>query len=231
MWRPTSPSATAPGRSSTSCWTGTAVSTGWSITFGGLDSRSSFLDVTDDQWSVTFELNFHSAVRMSRAAIPALLVQGGGSLVHVASEAARFPDTTLVDYAAAKTALLSVSKTLAAEFGLRGIRSNIVSPGPTRTRLWDTPGGFAEQLAAQFDLPIEEGHRALRPRSARTAHWTARHARRCRQGDRPPAVAAGRSGHRCRVGDRRRLAAANLTRPFTEEDFGCCSVTAGWYSR
>lgn len=70
--------------------------------------------------------------------------------------AARFPDTPLVDYAAAKTALLSVSKTLAAEFGQRGIRSNIVSPGPTRTRLWDAPGGFAEQLAAQFDLPIEE---------------------------------------------------------------------------
>lgn len=123
---------------------------------GGLDTRSSFLDVTDDQWLATFELNFHSAVRMSRAAIPALLRHGGGSLVHVASEAARFPDTPLVDYAAAKTALLSVSKTLAAEFGQRGIRSNIVSPGPTRTWLWDAPGGFAEQLAAQFDLPIEE---------------------------------------------------------------------------
>lgn len=76
--------------------------------------------------------------------------------MHVASEAARFPDPPLVDYAAAKTALLSVSKTLAAEFGQRGIRSNIVSPGPTRTWLWDAPGGFAEQLAAQFDLPIEE---------------------------------------------------------------------------
>lgn len=49
-----------------------------------------------------------------------------------------------------------MSKTLAAEFGQRGIRSNIVSPGPTRTRLWDEPGGFAEQLATQFDLPIEE---------------------------------------------------------------------------
>lgn len=124
-------------------------------TVGGLDVRSGFLDVTDEQWLDTFELNFHSAVRMSRAALPTL-VRSGGSVVHVASEAARFPDVPLVDYAAAKTALLSLSKTLAAEFGPHGVRSNVVSPGPTRTWLWDAPGGFAEQLAARFDLPVEQ---------------------------------------------------------------------------
>jgi NAD(P)-dependent dehydrogenase (short-subunit alcohol dehydrogenase family) len=123
---------------------------------GGLDARTGFLDVTDDEWRATFELNFHSAVRMTRAALPAMLSRDGGSLVHVASEAARFPDVPLVDYAAAKTALLSVSKTLAVEFGGRGIRSNVVSPGPTRTRLWDAPGGFAEQLAAEFEMTAED---------------------------------------------------------------------------
>lgn len=80
---------------------------------GALVSRIGFLDVTDDQWHATFELNFHAAVRMARAALPALIDQGAGSIVHVSSEAGRFPDTPLVDYAASKTALLSVSKTLA----------------------------------------------------------------------------------------------------------------------
>ncbi|WP_433330827.1 SDR family NAD(P)-dependent oxidoreductase [Spirillospora sp. CA-294931] len=121
-----------------------------------LTSRIGFLDVTDEQWHDSFELNLHAAVRMTRAALPALIDQGAGSLVHVASEAARFPDTPLVDYAAAKTALLSVSKTLAGEFGRCGIRSNVISPGPTRTRLWDAPGGFADQLAAQYGLPVDE---------------------------------------------------------------------------
>ncbi|MFJ2189821.1 SDR family NAD(P)-dependent oxidoreductase [Kitasatospora sp. NPDC087861] len=118
---------------------------------GGLQARTGFLDVADEQWHRTFDLNFHSCVRMTRAALPALL-ERGGSLVHVTSEAARLPDVPLVDYAAAKTALLSVSKTLAVEFGPHGVRSNVVSPGPTRTRLWDAPGGFAEQLGAQFGL-------------------------------------------------------------------------------
>ena len=123
---------------------------------GGLDSRSGFLDVTDEHWKATFELNFFSAMRFTRAALPALLERGAGSVVHVASEAARFPDYPLVDYAATKTAMLSVSKSLAAEFSPRGIRSNVISPGPTRTALWDAPGGFTEQLAERFGLPPEE---------------------------------------------------------------------------
>ncbi|MEJ2852392.1 MULTISPECIES: SDR family NAD(P)-dependent oxidoreductase [unclassified Saccharothrix] len=122
---------------------------------GGVTPRDGFLAVTDEDWAATFELNLHSLVRFSRAALPAL-VEHGGALVHVASEAARFPDYPMVDYAAAKTAVLSVSKSLAAEFGGRGVRSNVVSPGPTRTWLWDRPGGFAEKLAERFGLPVEE---------------------------------------------------------------------------
>ncbi|GGT64708.1 SDR family NAD(P)-dependent oxidoreductase [Streptomyces purpureus] len=123
---------------------------------GGLTSRTSFLDVTDEQWKATFELNFHSLVRVTRAALPALLESGDAAIVHLASEAARFPDAPLVDYAATKTALLSLSKSLAAEFSPRGVRSNIVSPGPTRTALFDAPGGFAEQLAARFDMSADD---------------------------------------------------------------------------
>ncbi|MFE3560550.1 SDR family NAD(P)-dependent oxidoreductase [Streptomyces sp. NPDC059193] len=123
---------------------------------GALESRTGFVDITDEQWNSTFEVNFHSAVRMTRAALPALLETGAGAIVHIASEAARFPDPGIVDYAATKTALLSVSKSLAAEFGLRGVRSNVVSPGPTRTALFDAPGGFAEQLGERFGLRPDE---------------------------------------------------------------------------
>ncbi|KPC59763.1 SDR family NAD(P)-dependent oxidoreductase [Streptomyces chattanoogensis] len=126
---------------------------------GGLTARSGFLEVSDEEWRATFDLNFHSLVRMTRAALPALLERGTGALVHIASEAARFPDVVAVDYAASKTAVLSVNKTLAAEFGPRGVRSNVVSPGPTRTALWDAPGGFADQLAARFGVTAEAAMR------------------------------------------------------------------------
>ena len=67
---------------------------------GGLQARTSFLDVTDEQWLATFNLNFHAARRMSRAAVPAMLASGGGSLVHLGSDSALRPPGRLGDQAA-----------------------------------------------------------------------------------------------------------------------------------
>jgi NAD(P)-dependent dehydrogenase (short-subunit alcohol dehydrogenase family) len=114
---------------------------------GGLQARTSFLDITDEQWLATFNLNFHAARRMSRAAVPAMLASGGGSLVHLGSDSARLPEIGNLDYAAAKLPLLALSTSLATEFGPQGIRSNVVVPGPTRTPLYDRPGGFGDQAA------------------------------------------------------------------------------------
>ena len=114
---------------------------------GGLQLHSGFLDISEEQWLAAFQLNFHAARRMSRAALPPLLAGDGGSIVHVASESARLPAVFNPDYAAAKLAVLSMSKALAAEFTPHGVRSNDVTPGMTRTPLYDRPGGFGDQIA------------------------------------------------------------------------------------
>jgi NAD(P)-dependent dehydrogenase (short-subunit alcohol dehydrogenase family) len=82
---------------------------------GGLQLHSGFLGITEQQWLDAFQLNFHAARRMSYAALPALLKCEGGSIVHVASESARLPAVFNPDYAAAKLAVLSMSKALATE--------------------------------------------------------------------------------------------------------------------
>jgi NAD(P)-dependent dehydrogenase (short-subunit alcohol dehydrogenase family) len=122
---------------------------------GGLHVRTSFLDTTDEQWLATFDLDFHAARRISRAAVPAMLASGGGSLVHVSSDSGRRPEIANVDYAAAKLPLLALSKSLAIEFSPQGIRSNVVVSGPTRTELYDRPGGFAEQAAKIWGIDKE----------------------------------------------------------------------------
>ena len=122
---------------------------------GGLQARTSFLDITDEQWLATFELNFHAARRMSRATVPAMLDSGGGSLVHVGSDSARLPEIGNMDYAAAKLPLLALSASLATEFSPRGVRSNVVIPGPTRTPLYDRPGGFGDQAAELWNTDRE----------------------------------------------------------------------------
>jgi NAD(P)-dependent dehydrogenase (short-subunit alcohol dehydrogenase family) len=113
---------------------------------GGLRLHSGFLGITEEEWLDAFQLNFHAARRMSQAALPAL-IEDGGSMVHVASESARLPAVFNPDYAAAKLAVLSMSKALATEFTPQGVRSNVVTPGMTRTPLYDRPGGFGDQIA------------------------------------------------------------------------------------
>src|SRR5258707_14351889 len=90
-----------------------------------------FLGTSDDEFAWAMQTNFFSALRATRAAVPAMLSQGAGSIVNIASVNAFFePDAGVLDYGAAKAALLNLTKSLAQEFGPRGVRVNAISPGP-----------------------------------------------------------------------------------------------------
>jgi NAD(P)-dependent dehydrogenase (short-subunit alcohol dehydrogenase family) len=116
---------------------------------GGVRPRvGGFESVTDDEWMGTFQLDALTAIRMTRAALPALRQAGRGSVVTVASVNARLPDPAVIDYSAAKAALVSFSKALSKEVGGGGIRINTVSPGPVATDLWLGDGGVAATLSA-----------------------------------------------------------------------------------
>jgi NAD(P)-dependent dehydrogenase (short-subunit alcohol dehydrogenase family) len=106
-----------------------------------------FLKVTDEQWLASVNLNLMAAVRTTRAALPLMLANGGGSIVNVSSVNAFLPDPAVIDYSAAKAALASFSKAISKEFGAQGIRVNTVSPGPVATALWLGDDGVAARVA------------------------------------------------------------------------------------
>ena len=116
--------------------------------------RDGFLDVDDRGWHELLELNFFSMVRCCRAAIPRMLEQGRGSIVSLSSDAGHMPGPYFVDYAVSKGMIRLLSKALASEFAARGIRSNTVSPGPTRTAPWES-GEFIDALAAEWEIDRE----------------------------------------------------------------------------
>lgn len=117
--------------------------------------RGGFLSVRDDQWRALIELNFLSMVRCCRAAIPHMRSAGGGSIVSIASDTARVPAPFFVDYSVTKAAILTLSRALANEFAADDIRSNCVSPGPTRTAPFGESGHF-EALAKARGISREE---------------------------------------------------------------------------
>src|SRR5882757_3947601 len=107
-----------------------------------------FLGTSDDEFAWAMETNFFAALRASRAVLPAMLGRGAGSIVNVASVNAFFePDAGVLDYGAAKAALLNLTKSLAQEFGPKGITVNAVSPGPVSTDLWLGADGVAHTVA------------------------------------------------------------------------------------
>jgi NAD(P)-dependent dehydrogenase (short-subunit alcohol dehydrogenase family) len=112
-----------------------------------------FLATTDDDFKWAFEINFLTAVRATRAAVAAMVEQGSGAIVNVASVNAFYhPDSVVMDYGAAKAALVNLTKALSQELGPRGIRINSVSPGPVATDFWLGPNGVAATVADRMGV-------------------------------------------------------------------------------
>jgi NAD(P)-dependent dehydrogenase (short-subunit alcohol dehydrogenase family) len=103
-----------------------------------------FLSITDADFEASLQLDFFAAMRATRAAVADMLPRHSGAIVNVASVNAFFhPDGLVLDYGAAKAALLNAAKALSQELGPQGIRINSVSPGPVETDLWLGDHGVA----------------------------------------------------------------------------------------
>ncbi len=108
-----------------------------------------FLGTSDEEFQWAMQMNFFTGLRATRAALVPMVEQGSGAIVNVASVNAFFqPDAATIDYGAAKAALVNLSKSLAQEFGPKGVRVNCVSPGPVGTDLWLGEHGVAATVAA-----------------------------------------------------------------------------------
>lgn len=105
---------------------------------GGVKMARGFLDTDEQTWRRTFDLNFFSAVRATRAALPSL-VERRGAIVNIGSVNSKLVEPGLVHYSAAKAALTVLGKALSKEFSPLGVRVNTISPGPVRTRIWSNP--------------------------------------------------------------------------------------------
>src|SRR6202011_1508402 len=106
-----------------------------------------FLGTSDEEFEWAMRMNFFTGLRATRAALGPMIEQGSGSIVNVASINSFFqPDAATIDYGVAKAAVVNFSKSLAQEFGPKGLRGNCVSPGQVSTDLWLGEHGVAETI-------------------------------------------------------------------------------------
>jgi NAD(P)-dependent dehydrogenase (short-subunit alcohol dehydrogenase family) len=104
----------------------------------------SLVDVSDEQFDETMKTNVYATFWITKAALPHL--RPGATIITTSSNQAYTPSENLVDYATTKAAVNTFSKALAQQLAPKGIRVNIVAPGPIWTPLQTAGGQIIEEL-------------------------------------------------------------------------------------
>jgi len=101
------------------------------------------LDASDEEWERCLSVQIRGTNNCTRAVLPYMLEQSGGSIVNVVSIQAMVGCPTSVAYTTAKAALLGLTLSVAYDYGPHNIRVNSLSPGPIQTRISPKPGESA----------------------------------------------------------------------------------------
>lgn len=99
----------------------------------GIIRRASVLDTSEEEWDRAMAVNVKSVFLMSRAAIPAIVRSGGGSIVNTASGWGLVGGRNAASYCASKGAVVNLTRAMALDHAGQNIRVNCVCPGDTDT--------------------------------------------------------------------------------------------------
>ena len=135
------------------------------------EADHSVIDTEVDVWDAVMAVNVRGVYLGCKYAIPAMEAGGGGSIINIASFVAILGCSVPQDaYTASKGAVLSLTRSLAVQFGPVGIRTNAICPGPIETPLlmdWLLKDETAKQLrlarnpTGRFGKPEEIVHMAV----------------------------------------------------------------------
>ena len=101
----------------------------------GWDMFKPFVKTNPQEWDKLIQINLVGMLNMHFAVLKGMVERNSGSIVNIASDAARVGSSGEAVYAACKGGLLSFSKTLAREHSRHNIKINVICPGPTDTAL------------------------------------------------------------------------------------------------
>jgi meso-butanediol dehydrogenase / (S,S)-butanediol dehydrogenase / diacetyl reductase len=128
----------------------------------GIEGEGSVTAMTQHTWRAVMDANLEATMQIARAAIPAMLGGGGGSVVNVSSLAAHVAPGEMAAYVTSKTAILGLTRSMAVDYGSRGVRVNTLCPGWVRTPMSrDEMSMYAQAKGITTDEAVAHATRYL----------------------------------------------------------------------
>jgi short-subunit dehydrogenase len=122
----------------------------------GMSLNGSLLENGSSDISRIIALNITAPARLAAAAIKAFVAQGNGAVINIASVLALAPERYDGIYSGSKSFLLNLSQSMTAHYANKGVYTQAVLPGATRTELWERSGKDLNSFPIEMLMEVED---------------------------------------------------------------------------
>ena len=136
----------------------------------GITADTLLVRMSEDDWSSVIDTNLTGSFRLAKRAVSKMMRARRGRIIFISSVVGLLGSGGQVNYAASKAGLVGMARSIAREYGARGITANVVAPGFVETDMTDT---LSDELKAQYKAQVPLGRYASTDEIASAVTWLA----------------------------------------------------------
>jgi NAD(P)-dependent dehydrogenase (short-subunit alcohol dehydrogenase family) len=133
------------------------------VNAAGISTMALAVDLTEEEWDRTFDVNTKGVFLMTRAVLPSMMQRRSGNIVNIASAAGKRGSRLFSHYSASKFAVIGFTQSVALEVGELGIRVNSVCPGLITTPMQDREVVWEAKLRGISEQTVRDRYFAAVP--------------------------------------------------------------------
>ena len=122
----------------------------------GITKDGLLMRMTEAQWDAVLTVNLKSAFNFSHAVVPVMVRQRKGSIINMSSVVGVHGNVGQCNYSASKAGMIGLAKSIAQEYGKKGVRANAIAPGFIITAMTDQ---LSEEMKKEWSekIPLHRG--------------------------------------------------------------------------